>query len=66
MQSYSKDMDSYVMDVYVDVAPKHRVWLIDFNPWIPGCVDSLLYEWEELEAEGNEEEKDIRVIEDNK
>ena len=41
-------MKSYVMDVYVDVAPKHKVWLIDFNPWIPESVDSLLFKWEDL------------------
>lgn len=48
MNDYSKDMHDYVMDVYVDVAPRHKVWLIDFNPWIPESVDPLLFNWVEL------------------
>ena len=43
INDYSKDMHDYV-----DVAPRHKVWLIDFNHWIPESVDPLLFNWEEL------------------
>lgn len=34
------------MDVYVD-RPRHKVWLIDFNPFSP-TTDGLLFDWTEL------------------
>ncbi|KAJ8653405.1 hypothetical protein O0I10_010951 [Lichtheimia ornata] len=55
---------SYAMDVYVD-RPRHKVWLIDFNPFSP-TTDSLLYDWTEL-MEFNplnpEFEPEFRIIE---
>ncbi|CDH58331.1 cell division cycle 123 homolog (cerevisiae) [Lichtheimia corymbifera JMRC:FSU:9682] len=55
---------SYAMDVYVD-RPRHKVWLIDFNPFSP-TTDSLLYDWTEL-VEFNpldpEFEPEFRIIE---
>lgn len=42
-------MDSYIFDVFIDIPPKYKTWVIDINPWIPYTVDSLLFEWDELE-----------------
>ena len=24
------------------------MWLVDINPWIPHCTDSLFFEWDEI------------------
>ena len=68
MNSYCSEMTDYIVDVYVEKkvrqdadhkqVTRHKVWLIDINPWIPECVDSLLFTWTELlqheEREGSE------------
>jgi hypothetical protein len=41
-------LNSYVFDIYIDSPPRNKVWLIDINPWIPECTDSLLFEWKEI------------------
>ena len=40
----------------------YKLWLIDINPWIPVCVDSLLFSWEELQK--TKEILEFRVIKD--
>lgn len=40
-------LDRYVFDVYVDIPPRRRVWLVDFSPWGP-TTDPCLFDWEEL------------------
>ncbi|KAI7884677.1 D123-domain-containing protein [Lichtheimia hyalospora FSU 10163] len=55
---------SYVMDVYVD-RPRHKVWLVDFNPFSP-TTDGLLYDWNELiefDPLNPEFEPEFRIIE---
>ena len=39
-----------VFDVYIDIPPKSRVWLVDFGIW-GTKTDSLLFDWAELEKE---------------
>ena len=41
---------SYTFDVYIDIPPRYKVWLIDFNPWRSPLTDSLLFTWEELNS----------------
>lgn len=48
------------MDVYVDVPPRMKCWLLDFGPW-DESTDPGLYQWEEL-REG--EDGGIRVVEE--
>ena len=43
------EMENYELDIFIDVPPNYKVWLLDLNPWIPFATDSLLFEWEELE-----------------
>ena len=38
---------NYVFDVYIDIPPNNKVWLIDFNPWILK-TDPCLFEWNEV------------------
>jgi hypothetical protein len=45
---YCTEMKEFVLDTYVDVSPKHKVWLIDINPWLPESTESLLFDWDEL------------------
>jgi len=33
------------MDVYIDVPPRRRVWLVDLAPWGP-TTDPLLFQWD--------------------
>jgi hypothetical protein len=49
-----------VFDVYIDIPPKNKVWLVDINMWHKIYTDSLLFEWEEIEKS---EELEFRVIE---
>ncbi|CAE8633691.1 unnamed protein product [Polarella glacialis] len=37
----------FAFDVYVDIAPRRRVWLVDFSPWGP-TTDACLFDWDEL------------------
>ncbi|CDW74912.1 UNKNOWN [Stylonychia lemnae] len=46
---YQSDLRNIVLDIYIDAAPKYKVWIIDINPWIVESVDPLLFKWEELE-----------------
>ena len=57
-------MGDYVFDVYLDVAPAHKVWLLDLNPWIPFAIDSLMFEWEELENWKIGQEVCLKIVED--
>jgi hypothetical protein len=45
---FCTEMTEFTLDVYIDVGPKYRVWLIDINPWFPYEVDSMLFSWDEL------------------
>ena len=40
-------LKKYVFDIYVDVPPRRRVWLVDISPWGP-TTDACLFEWDEL------------------
>lgn len=55
-------LDSYVFDVYIDVPPRRKVWLIDFSPVGPS-TEALLFDWEEkpLKDDGPFE---FRIVED--
>jgi hypothetical protein len=46
MAGYAPDMKDYVIDLYLE---KTKTWIIDINPWIPECVEGLLFSWESLE-----------------
>ena len=63
MIDYYEKLDHYIIDVYIDVGPRYKVWLIDINPWIKGCADSLLFDWEELESKYNETNAEMIKIE---
>ncbi len=52
------------MDIYIDVAPKYKIWLLDINPWLPEVEDSLLFDWDDLEGNIEHLPKDILIIED--
>lgn len=38
-----------VLDIYID--KRHRVWIIDFDEYDSSSVNSLLFTWEELDAQ---------------
>lgn len=54
-------MNDYIFDVFIDVPPNRKVWLIDINPWIPIAVDSILYDWKELEN-WTKNEIDFKIV----
>ncbi|PWY96822.1 D123-domain-containing protein [Testicularia cyperi] len=41
-------LKDYVMDVYIS-KDRSRVWIVDFNPWLPR-TDPLLFDYDELES----------------
>jgi len=52
MADYSAEMNHYVVDLYLEKkseSGKFKTWIIDINPWIPLCVEGLLFSWESLE-----------------
>lgn len=44
-------LDRFVFDVLVCKAPRHKVRLVDFSPWI-SSTDPLLFDWRELPTLG--------------
>lgn len=50
MVDFCTEMISYSMDLYIDVAPRHKIWLLDLNPWLPLSLDCLLFSWAELHS----------------
>ena len=53
MQEQFLQIREYIIDAYIERkegGTKYKTWLIDVNPWIPVCTDSLLFSWEELEG----------------
>ena len=44
-------LDSFILDVYIDIAPRHKVWVQDISPYIPHVerLSSELLHWEEIE-----------------
>ena len=53
----------YVFDVYVDIPPRRRVWLMDFSPWGP-TTDACLFDWEDLSemAQASPASPEFRVV----
>ena len=51
MINYDSMMKNYIIDIYIEKKPdiKYKTWVIDINPWIPVCIDGLLFSWESLE-----------------
>lgn len=43
-------MQTFLMDVYIDIAPRHRAWVQDFSPYLPGCerLENALFPWDEV------------------
>ena len=31
------DQSSFIMDVYIDIAPRYQAWVQDISPFLPGC-----------------------------
>jgi len=41
--------ETFVFDIYVDIAPKYRLWIRNFLPWNNEKItDPLIFTWEEL------------------
>lgn len=40
-------LSRFAFDVYVDIPPRRRVWLVDFSPW-GASTAPCLFEWSEL------------------
>ena len=45
-------LDTFIVDVYVDIPPKLKVWLVDLNPWVEAYTDPCLYSWEDFHKDG--------------
>lgn len=62
-------MTDYIIDVYSESKTREngekytKTWLLDINPWIPVCVEGLMFSWEELENDNITDKPAIRVIE---
>jgi hypothetical protein len=54
-------LDNFCFDVYVDMPPSYRVFIMGFNAF-HGSSDSLLFSWEEIE---NLTEKTMRIVDDH-
>merc|ERR1711964_448898 len=54
-------LSRYVFDIYVDVAPRRRVWLVDFSPW-GSTTDPCLFDWDEITQLGVPSQAELRVV----
>jgi len=43
---------NFVFDIYIDIPPNSRIWLVDFNPWATK-TDPALFEWNEVRVHYN-------------
>lgn len=51
----------YVFDVYVDIPPRRRVWLVDLSPWGP-TTDACLFDWDDLADMSAARSPELRVV----
>eukprot|EP00439_Symbiodinium_sp_Y106_P032313 s6575_g3.t2 len=51
----------YVFDVYVDIPPRRRVWLVDLSPWGP-TTDACLFDWDDLAEMSAASAPELRVV----
>lgn len=52
---------NFVFDVYIDIPPNNKVWLVDFNPW-HSKTDPGLFEWSEVMSHPVSEPPVWRII----
>ena len=45
-------LSCFILDVYIDIAPRHKAWVQDISPYLPGCnrLKNELFPWEDVEA----------------
>lgn len=45
-------LDSFVLDVYIDIAPRYKAWVQDIGPYLPDCerLENALLPWSEVES----------------
>lgn len=60
--SESANLKDYVFDIYIDIPPNRRVWLVDINPW-KEFTNPLLFTFEELEQIKEDSEPELRFVE---
>ena len=48
-------LDTCILDVYIDIAPRYKAWLQDVSPFIPGSdrLENQLFTWAELAELGD-------------
>ncbi|CAI2373925.1 unnamed protein product [Moneuplotes crassus] len=52
---------SFVFDIYIDIPPNNKVWLVDFNPW-HSKTDPGLLDWSEVMAHPTSDPVEWRII----
>jgi len=58
-------VSSFILDVYIDIAPRHKAWVQDISPYLPGCdrLENALFPWDEVEARSDEAAQEGYIIE---
>ena len=54
LTEHQNELRSFVLDIYIDIKPREKVWIVDINPLVES-TDSLLFDWKELGTLGLEE-----------
>jgi len=55
--------NSYVFDVYIDIPPKQRVLILDFNPW-GELTNPIMFSFDDFSSEKSSGEPEFRYIQD--
>eukprot|EP00438_Fugacium_kawagutii_P023650 Skav206414 [mRNA] locus=scaffold292:77917:79054:+ [translate_table: standard] len=56
-------LSRFAFDVYVDIPPRRRVWLVDFSPW-GASTEPCLFDWSELSELHQTATPLLRVVRD--
>ena len=45
-------INSFLLDVYIDIAPRYKAWVQDISPYLPGSerLENALFPWDEVEV----------------
>ena len=59
-------LNSFLLDVYIDIAPRYKVWVQDLSPFLQGCqkLENALFTWDEISEKLQSIEQGEEVVVD--
>lgn len=54
---------TYILDVYIDIAPRHKAWVQDISPLLPEFMqDNELFNFDEVQQLKMDDEAEFRTL----